>query len=108
MRWTVDSNFTTPHSGRNLSENVGRYEPLKKPILMSGKERSKERVESFINELEQGPTTLTDEKFARLEGMIRERRGRAAAHVVVAQIDTAQPCNPRSSSKISFDLHVYM
>ena len=38
--------------------------------------------------------------------MIREKRGRAAAHVVVAPIDTAQPCNPRSSSEISFDVHV--
>ena len=38
--------------------------------------------------------------------MIRERRGRAAAHVVVAPIDTAQPCNPRSISEISFDVHV--
>ena len=48
-------------------------------------------------------------EFARLERMIMERRGRAAAHVVVAPIDTAQPCNPRSScSEISFDVHIFM
>ena len=81
---------------------------LKQAISMSGKYRSKQRVESFINKLKQGTTSLTDEEFARLERMIRERRGRAAAHVVVAPIDTAQPCNPRSSSEISFDVHVYM
>ena len=56
---------------------------------MSGKERSKQRVHSFINELEQGTANLTDEKFARLERMFRERRGRAAADVVVASIDLA-------------------
>ena len=56
---------------------------------MSGKAISKQRVEIFINELEQGTASLTDEEFARLKAMIRERRGRAAAHVVVAQTDTA-------------------
>ena len=75
---------------------------------MSGKERSKQRVVSFISELEQGTASLTDKEFTRLERMIRERRGRAAAHVVVAPIDTAQPCNPRSSSEISFDVRVHM
>ena len=71
---------------------------------MSGKDRSKERVESFINELEQGTASLTDEEFARPEHMIRERKGRPAAHMVVAPIDTAQPCNPRSKSEISLDV----
>ena len=75
---------------------------------MSGKERSKQRIESFINELEQGTASLTDEEFTRFERMIRERIGRAAAHVVIASINTAQPCNPRSSSEISFDVRVYM
>ena len=56
---------------------------------MSGKERSKQRVEIFINEFEQGIASLTDEEFTRLERMIRERRGRAAAHMVVSPIDTA-------------------
>ena len=41
--------------------------------------------------------------------MIREKRGRAAAHVVVARTDTAQPCDPRSRIiEISFDARVYM
>ena len=80
---------------------------LKKAILMPGKGRSSQRVESFINKLKQGTSSLTDEEFARLERMIREKRGRAAAHVVVTPIDTAQPCNPQScSSEISFDVHV--
>ena len=36
-----------------------------------------------------------------------ERRGRAAAHVVVAQIGTAQLSNPRTfCSKILFNVHV--
>ena len=77
---------------------------LKDAISATGKNRSRQRVDSFINELEQGIASLTDEEFIRLKRMIVERRGRAAAHVVVAPIDTAQPCNPQSrSSKISFD-----
>ena len=80
---------------------------LKKVISISGKDRSRQRVESFIDELAQGTASLTDEEFARLERMIVERRGRAAAHVVVAPIDTTQPCNPQlRSSKISFDARV--
>ena len=66
----------------------------KKAISMSGKDRSRQRVESFIDELEQGTSSLTNEEFARLERMIMERRGRAVAHVVIAPIDTAQLCNP--------------
>ena len=78
-----------------------------KAISMSGKVRSKQRVESFLNEREQGTVSLTDENFARLERMIVERRGRAATHVVVAPIDTTQPCNPRSRyPEISFDVQV--
>ena len=65
---------------------------------MPGKDRSRQKVESFINKLEQGTAGLTDEEFARLEQMIRERRGHATVHVVVTLIDTAQPCNPRSRS----------
>ena len=71
---------------------------LKEVISMSGKDRSRQRVESFINKLEQGTTSLTDEEFNRLERMIRGRRGRAAAHVVVTSINTAQPCSPRLHS----------
>ena len=51
----------------------------------------------------------TDEEFTKLKRTIVERRGRAAAHVVVALIDSAQLCSPRSrSSKISFDVRVRM
>ena len=76
---------------------------------MSGKDRSRQTVQSFVNELEQGTASLTDEELARLERMIVERRGRAAAHMVVAPIDTTQPCNPQScSSKSSFDARVYI
>ena len=82
---------------------------LKKVISMSEKERSKQRVGSFFNGLEQGTESLTDEAFTRLERKIMEKRGRAAAYVAVGPIDTAQPCNSRSScSEISFDVHVYM
>ena len=81
---------------------------LQKAFSMSGKYRSKQRVERFLNELEQGTASLTDEELARLDCMIRERRGRAAVHFVVAPIDIAQPCNPRSSSEILFDVRVYM
>ena len=49
-----------------------------------------------MNEIQQGTAIRTDEEFARLDRVIVERRGRAAAHVVVVPIDTAQPCNPRS------------
>ena len=60
------------------------------------KKEIKAEVESFLNELEQGTVGLTDEELARLERMIMERRGRAAAHVVVAPIGIAQPSNPQS------------
>ena len=74
---------------------------------MSKKDKSKQKVESFLDELAQGTASLTDKEFARLERMIVERRGRAAAHVVVASIGTAQPSNPRSrSSEVSCDVHV--
>ena len=69
---------------------------------MSGKERSRQRVKSFINELGRGTASFTDVEFAMLKRIV-ERRGRDAAHVTVAPIDTAQPCSPRSrSSKIPF------
>ena len=81
---------------------------FKKVISMPEKERSKQRVESFFNEFEQGTASLTDEEFTRLERIMMGRRGRTAAHVLVAPIDAAQLCNPRSSSERSFDVHVYM
>ena len=76
---------------------------------MSEKERSGQEVEGFLNELEQGTTSLTDEEFTRLARMIVERRGRAAVYVVGAPIGTAQLPNTRSRcSEISFDVHVCM
>ena len=78
---------------------------------MSGKDRSSKRVNSFINELDKGTASFTDEEFAMLKRMIVERRGRDTAHyVIVAPVDTAQQyCSPRSrSSEISFDVRVCM
>ena len=82
---------------------------LKDATLMSGKEISRQRVKSLINELDQGTASLTDEEFAMLKRTIVERGGRNAAHVTVAPIDTARPCSPRSrSSKTTFDVRVCM
>ena len=82
---------------------------LKDAISMSGKDESRQRVKSFINELDQRTVNLTDEEFARLKRMIVERRGRDAAHMTVAPIDTAQPGSPRSrSSEIPFVARVYI
>ena len=82
---------------------------LKDAIFMSEKERSSQRVMSFMNELDRGTASLTDKKFAILKRMIVERRGRDAAHVTVAPIDPAQPRSHRSrSSKVSFDVCVCM
>ena len=73
---------------------------------MSGKETSRQRVKSFINELDQGTASLTDVEFAVLKRIVK-RRSRDAAHVTVAPVDTAQTCSPRSrSSEISFDVRV--
>ena len=76
---------------------------------MSEKDRSRQRVKSFINKLNQGIASLTDEEFAMLKRMIVERRGRDEAHVAVATIDTAEPSSYRlRSSEISFDVRVRM
>ena len=56
---------------------------------MSGEDRSRQRVASFINEIDQGTASLTVEEFARLKRMIVERRGRDAAYAAVKPIDTA-------------------
>ena len=82
---------------------------LRKEISMLKKKRSKQRVESFLNELEQGTPCLTVKDIARLEFMIMERRGRAAAHVIGTPVGIAQPAKPRSHcSEILFDIHVCM
>ena len=104
----MNSGFLPPTPEQTTASMSAEVNALQKAISMSGNKRTKQRVEGFTNELERGTASLTDEEFARLERMIRERRGRAAAHVVVAPIDTAQLCNPRSNSEISFYVRVYM
>ena len=105
----MDSQSTAPTLEETTASMWADVNALKKVTSMPEKERSKQRVESFFNKLEQGTASLTDEEFTTIKRMIMERRGHAAAHVVVAPFDTAQPCNPRSScSEISFDAHVYM
>ena len=79
---------------------------LKDAISLSGNDGSSQRAKSFIKEIEQGTVSFTDEEFARIKRFV-ERRGRDAAHVTVASIDTALPRSPRSrSSEISSDLCV--
>ena len=51
---------------------------------MSGKQRSRQRVNSFISELNQGTASITDEEFAMLKRMIVESRDRGTAHETVA------------------------
>ena len=81
---------------------------LKKETSLSGKERLWQRSENFLIELEGGAASLTDEGFTRLK-RIMKRRGRAAAHVIIAPSGTAQPSNPRPRcSAISFDVSVCM
>ena len=105
----MDSQSTAPTPEETTASVRADVNALKKVIPMSEKESSKQRIGSFFNELEQETASLTDEEFTGLERMIMERRGRIAAYVVVAQIDTAQPCNLRlSCSEISFDVHVCM
>ena len=87
----------------------GDLNTLNDAIFMSGKDRSSQRVMSFINELDQGTARLTDGEFAMLKCIIVERRGPDAPHVTVAPVDTAQPCSHRSrSSEVSFDVCICM
>ena len=105
----MDSQFTAPTLEETTASMWVDVNALKKEISISEKDGSKQRVESFFNKLEQGTASFTNQKLARLERIIMEKRGRAAAHVVVAPIDTAQPSNPQlRCSEISFDVHVYM
>ena len=72
---------------------------------MPARNRSRQRTNSFIKEIEQGTMGFTDEEFARIKRFV-ERRGRDAAHTTVTSIDTAQqPYSPRPhSSQISSDV----
>ena len=77
-------------------------------ISMSGKDRSRQKINSFINELDRGTVSFTDEEFARLKRNVG-RRGRDAAHVPVVPVDIVQYCSTRSRRpKLSFDARVYM
>ena len=79
---------------------------LKKEISPSEKEKSEQRVKSFLNDLEQRAASFTDEQFAMLK-RIMEKRGRAAAYTIVAPIGTAQLSNLRSRcSGISLDVRI--
>ena len=52
--------------------------------------------------------SFTDEEFIRIKRLV-ETRGRDAAHVTVAPVDTAQYCSPRPPSpEISFGARVYL
>ena len=97
--YTMDSRFTAhnpPHRKKLFATMWADVNALRKEISMSEKERSKQRAESLLNELEQETASLTDEDFARLERMIMERRDRAAEHVIAVPSGTAQSSNPRS------------
>ena len=59
-------------------------------VSISGKYRSRQIVDSFIAELEQGTAGFTNEEFARLKRIVK-RKDHDAAHVVATPIDTAQP-----------------
>ena len=76
---------------------------------MSGKDGSMQKAKSFIiDEIGQGTVTFMDEEFTMTKRFV-ERRSRAAAHVTVAPIDTAQYCSPRSLiTEISSDVRVCM
>ena len=99
----MDSQSITPHTGRNYTASMwADVNALKKEISLPEKERSEQRVESLLNEIE----GCTDEELERFERICTERRGRTAAHAIVAPIDTAQPSNPRSRcSEISCAVH---
>ena len=56
-----------------------------------------QRAKSFIREIGQGTVSFTDEELASIKRFVK-RRGRDAAHVTVAPVDTAQYCSPRSPS----------
>ena len=105
-QWVRDPLSPTPE--QTTANMWAELNALKNAISMSRKDRSRQRVESFITELEKGTASFTDEEFPRLKQIV-ERKGRDAAHVVVTPIDTAQPCSPRSrSSERLFDTCVCM
>ena len=65
--------YVPPTPEQTTTNMWAKVNALKKAISMPGKDRSRQKVESFINKLEQGTASLTDEDFDRLERMIRKR-----------------------------------
>ena len=79
---------------------------LQDAISMSGRHKSRQKAKSFIDELKQGTTSLTDEKFAMINRLV-ESRERNAAQATVAPADTAQYRSPSSTTpEISSDVRV--
>ena len=100
------SQSPSPNARTDHCEYWSDLNALKDAISISGKNGSRQKVRSFINEIGQGTVSFTDEKFARLKRFV-ERRGRDAAHVTVAPVDTAHHCSTRSRSlKTSFDARI--
>ena len=87
---------------------------LKDAVSMPTRDGFSQRAKSFIKKIGQGTVNLKDAigqstvnlanaELAMLKRFV-ERRGRDAAHVTCASVDTAQHCDPRSpSSEPSFD-----
>ena len=81
---------------------------LNEAISMSGRARPWQKTKEFLDGLEQGTTSLTDEELVMLKRTV-ERRSRDAAYATVASIDTAQYCDPRPPShEISSGIRICM
>ena len=75
---------------------------------MSGKQKSRQRVESFINEIEQGTARLTDEKFARLE-RISGREEAALRHIwLLRRLIQPNPATPDRVVKQYRSMYVFV
>ena len=70
---------------------------LMEAISMSGRARPWQKTKKFLDGLEQGTTSPTDEQLVMLKRIV-ERRSRDATHATVASIDRSQYCNPRPPS----------
>ena len=93
IRWAVVHSLLPPTWEETTPSMWANVNALKKEISLSEKERSKQRVESFLDELEGGIASFTDEEFVRPKRLM-ERRGHTAAYAIVAPIGTTQPSNP--------------
>ena len=108
--YTMGSGFTVdyPPRRKKLTSMWADVNALIKKLSLSEKERSEQRIDNFLNGLEQQAASFTDEQFARLK-RIMDRRGRAAPHGIVVPIGTTlvQPSNPRlRCSVISFNTSI--